>query len=269
MKDGCFFLSHNKLLMRIMLNKSNKFFLIVIIVICINSKSSFGNESYFDLSDKKIEIQTNFNGKEVIIFGLTEPQFDTIIIIKGPKKDAVVNKKERILGFWFNTKRVIYKDLPSIFFIASSSPINEILPKETIFRKALHFKEMAVNLITQRDFNFADQNKFKMWNKNMIQIKKTLNLYKEYNLKIVDNKLFQTKVFFPSNSAPGSYDVDIYQIQNKVIVSEKNKQIIIKKTGIGNKIFQFAHDQPSTYGILCILLATFAGLIGAAVFRRL
>ena len=155
-----------------MLNKSNKFFLIIIIAITITNKSSFGNESYFDLSDQKIEIQTNFNGKEVIIFGLTEPQFDTIITIKGPKEDTTINKKERIFGFWFNAKRIIYKDLPSIFFIASSSPINEILPNETITRKALHFEEMAVNLITQRDFNFADQNKFEMWDKSMIQIKK-------------------------------------------------------------------------------------------------
>ena len=252
-----------------MLNKSNKFFLIIIIAITITNKSSFGNESYFDLSDQKIEIQTNFNGKEVIIFGLTEPQFDTIITIKGPKNDTAINKKERIFGFWFNAKRIIYKDLPSIFFIASSSPINEILPNETITRKALHFEEMAVNLITQRDFNFADQNKFEMWDKSMIQIKKTSSLYKEYNLKIIDNKLFQTKVFFPSNVIPGSYDINIYQILNKIIVSEKNKELIIKRSGIGNKIFQFAHNQPSIYGILCIVFAVLAGLMGATVFRRL
>ena len=159
--------------------------------------------------------------------------------------------------------------MPSIFFIASSSPINEILSNETITRKALHFEEMAVNLITQRDFNFADQNKFEMWDKNMIQIKKTSSLYKEYNLKIVDSKLFQTKVFFPSNSIPGSYDVNIYQILNKIIVSEKNKKLIIKRSGISNKIFQFAHNQPSIYGILCIVFAVLAGLIGATIFRRL
>ena len=103
----------------------------------------------------------------------------------------------------------------------------------------------------------------------MIEIKKELNSYKEYKLKIIDNKLFQTKVFFPSSTIPGSYDVDIYQIQNKIIISEKNKKIIIKRTGIGNIIFQFAHNNPATYGILCIMFALFAGLIAATVFRRL
>ena len=128
---------------------------------------------------------------------------------------------------------------------------------------------MFVNLLTQRNFNFTDQNKFKMWNENMIKIKKELNLYKEYKLKIIDDKLFQTRVFFPTNTIPGIYDVNIYQIKNKVIIGEKNKKIIVKKAGIGNKIFQFAHNQPSAYGILCIVFAVLAGLMGATIFRRL
>ena len=128
---------------------------------------------------------------------------------------------------------------------------------------------MIINLITQRNFNLNNKNKIETWNKSLIKIQKNANFYKEYKIKIVDDKLFQTRVFFPSNTIPGIYEVDIYQIQNKVIASEKNKKIIIKKTGIGNKIFQFAHDQPITYGILCIFFAIFAGLIAATAFRRL
>ena len=243
------------------------FFCIILFV--LPNKFLIGEEAYFDLSDQEIEIQTNFNGKEVIIFGLTEPQFDTIITIKGPKKDTKVSKKERLFGFWFNTKKIIYRELPTIFFIATSNPINEILNDDTITRKALYFEQMIINLVTQRNFNFSKQNKLEMWNKNMIEIKKKLNLYKEYELKIIDNKLFQTKIFFPSNTIPGLYDVNIYQIQNKIILSEKNKKIMIKKAGIGSKIFQFAHNKPATYGILCIMLALFAGLVAATVFRRL
>ena len=255
--------------MEMMQYKFLKLLFCCMLLIILPNKLIFGEEAYFDLSDQEIEIQTNFNGKEVIIFGLTEPQFDTIITIKGPKKDTKVSKKERLFGFWFNTKKIIYKELPSIFFIATSNPINEILNDVTITKKALFFEQMIINLVTQRNFNFTKQNKLEVWNKNIIEIKKELNLYKEYELKIIDNKLFQTKVFFPSNTIPGSYDVDIYQIQNKIILNEKNKKIMIKKAGIGNIIFQFAHNKPAIYGILCIMFALFAGLIAATVFRRL
>ena len=233
------------------------------------NKLVFGEEAYFDLSDNEIQIQTDFNGKEVIIFGLTDPELDTILTIKGPNKDTKVSKKERLFGFWFNTKKIIYRDLPSIFFIASSSPIKKILNDDTIIKKSLYFEKMFVNLLAQRNFNFTDQNTFEIWNENMIKIKKELNLYKEYKLKIIDDKLFQTRVFFPTNTVPGFYDVNIYQIKNKIIISEKNKKIIVKKAGIGNKIFQFAHNKPATYGILCIVFAVLAGLMGATIFRRL
>ena len=52
--------------------------------------------------------------------GLQDNQ-NTIISIKGPNKDTRVLKKEKILGLWFNTKKVIYKKITSLFFITSSA----------------------------------------------------------------------------------------------------------------------------------------------------
>ena len=34
----------------------------------------------------------------------------------------------------------------------------------------------------------------------------------------IENKLFQTRVFFPANTIPGTYDINIYQIHNKIIM---------------------------------------------------
>ena len=102
-----------------------RIFSIILLYFAFYSNVALSNETYFDLSDSEIEIQTNFKGKEVIIFGLLEPGFDTIINIKGPKKNTEIRKKERIFVFWFNTKKIVYKDLPSIFFIASSAPIKK------------------------------------------------------------------------------------------------------------------------------------------------
>ena len=48
----------------------------------------------------------------------------------------------------------------------------------------------------------------------------------------MDNKLFQTRIFFPSNTIPGIYDVNIYQIKNKIIVSEKLKNNMALKINL-------------------------------------
>ena len=106
------------------------------------------------------------------------------------------------------------------------------------------------------------------WDKNLIRKQKVNNFYKQYYLKTIDNKLFQTRVLFPPNTLPGIYNVNIFQIKNKKIINEDNKKIIIQKTGIGNQIFQFAQKQPSFYGILCIIFAVISGIIAATAFRR-
>jgi len=251
------------------LNNRSYVFLIILIIFGVSNKIILAKETFFDLSEQEIEIQTNFNGKEVIIFGLTEHGFDTVIKINGPNKNTRVRKKERIFGFWFNTQKIIYKNLPILFFIASSSPVEKILNEDTIIKNDLYFDQMLNKLITQRNFNFSNDNKFELWNKNLIEIKKNNNFYKEYRINIVDNKLFNTKVFFPSNAIPGIYDVSIFQIKNKLIISESNKKIVIKRVGIGSKIFNFAHNEPIAYGIICILFAISSGLIAATAFRRL
>ena len=53
----------------------------------------------------------------------------------------------------------------------------------------------------------------------------------------------------------------LWGIHDKIILNEKNKKIIVKKTGVGNTIFNLAHNQPGTYGIICIFFAIFAGII--------
>ena len=131
----------------------------------------------------------------------------------------------------------------------------------------MYFDEILTNALTQR--NFIGQNNFLKWNENLIKIKKNEKLFKEYQLKNIENKLFQTRVFFPSNTMPGIYKVTIFQIKNKIIMSKKNKSINIKKSGIGEKVFEFANNEPAAYGLLSILFAIISGLIAATLFRRL
>ena len=58
----------------------------------------YANEAYFDLSEKQIEIETDFNGKEIIIFGTLQVNEDTVIIIEGPKKDTqMMNEQITVL----------------------------------------------------------------------------------------------------------------------------------------------------------------------------
>ena len=223
-------------------------------------------EAYFDISENNIKIETNFNGKEVIIFGILNDDQETIMTIKGPEKNALIQKKERILGFWFNTKKITYNQIPSIFFIASSNEIEDILPTSTIIKEELSFDYLLENKTSQR--NFISDISLDTWKSNFVRIKKNKNLFKEYEIENIDNKLFQTRIFFPAKSIPGEYKVNVYQIKDNLIINNKEKVITLKKSGIGNQIYNFAHKNAAAYGLFAIIFAVLSGFLAATLFRR-
>ena len=138
-------------------------------------------EAYFDLSENKIKIETDFNGKEIIIFGILNQGQETLITIKGPEKNALIQKKERILGFWFNTKQITYNKVPSIFFIASSANIEDILPDSTIIKEELSFDFLLENKLSKR--NFISDLSLEDWKNNFVRIKKNKNYSKSTKFK--------------------------------------------------------------------------------------
>ena len=223
-------------------------------------------EAYFDISENNIKIETNFIGKEVIIFGILNDDQETIMTIKGPEKNALIQKKERILGFWFNTKKITYNQIPSIFFIASSNEIEDILPTSTIIKEELSFDYLLENKTSQR--NFISDISLDTWKSNFVRIKKNKNLFKEYEIENIDNKLFQTRIFFPAKSIPGEYRVNVYQIKDNLILNNKEKVITLKKSGIGNQIYNFAHKNAAAYGLFAIIFAVLSGFLAATLFRR-
>ena len=223
-------------------------------------------EAYFDISENNIKIETNFIGKEVIVFGILNDDQETIMTIKGPEKNALIQKKERILGFWFNTKKITYNQIPSIFFIASSNEIEDILPTSTIIKEELSFDYLLENKTSQR--NFISDISLDTWKSNFVRIKKNKNLFKEYEIENIDNKLFQTRIFFPAKSIPGEYKVNVYQIKDNLILNKKEKVITLKKSGIGNQIYNFAHKNAAAYGLFAIIFAVLSGFLAATLFRR-
>ena len=244
---------------------SNKFIYSIFIIVFFFTKL-ISEEAYFDLSENDIKIETDFNGKEIIIFGILNDDQETIIAIKGPQKKALIQKKERILGFWFNTMLITYDKVPSIFFIASSANIEDILPMSTIIKEELSFDLLLENKLSQR--NFISDVLLEDWKDNFVRIKKNKNLFKQYKVEKIDNKLFQTQVFFPAESIPGEYKVQVYQIKNNIILNKKEKIITLQKSGIGSRIYDFAHKNAAAYGFFTIIFAVLSGFLAATLFRR-
>ena len=67
---------------------------------------------------------------------------------------------------------------------------------------------------------------------------------------------------------PVNSNYKILHLRDGEKISEENTQIFVKKTGMGSKIYNFAHDYSAFYGIFAIILAIFAGYLAAVGFRK-
>ena len=247
--------------MRISYKHLSTFFAVLFIFLSVEAE-----EIYFDLSEDNIEIKTDFDGKEIIIFGLLQDDHNTLLTIKGPPSKMRMQKKERYFGVWINNKKITYSKIPTLFFLSSSSKIEEILPDSIQINNELNFDKILNNKTF--DQNFIFENDQTTWNENFVRIKKKQLFYKEFEMKIFKDKLFQTSVFFPPNTIPGIYYVDIYYIKHKTIMSRDRKSILVKKTGIGSDIYEFAKNRAATYGVFVIIFSILSGLVAATLFRR-
>ena len=174
--------------------------ILLIIFIFLISNSIYAEKAYFDLSQDEINIKTNFTGQELILFGLIEPGHDIIIVVKGPADQLTVRNKKRLLGFWFNTSSVTFVNVPKVYFISSYKKIENLLNPKQRYDNQIGFKNIKLIPKNRKDL-FIDLSN---WNESVIRIQKQNNLYKHFELKIVDDRLFQTRLYFPSNIPIGN-----------------------------------------------------------------
>ena len=140
------------------------------------------------------------------------------------------------------------------------------MPTSSIIKEELSFKYLLENKTSKR--NFISDISLETWKDNFVRIKKNKNLFKEYDIEKIDNKLFQTRIFFPAKSIPGEYKVNVYQIKNNLILNNKEKIITLKKSGVGSQIYNFAHKNAAAYGLFAIIFAVLSGFLAATLFRR-
>ena len=82
------------------------------------------------------------------------------------------------------------------------------------------------------------------------------------------NRLFRSRLYFPSNVATGIYMVEVYLLRDKRIVSAEITPLSVSKVGFGAEAFYIAKRTPFLYGVGAVCVAIVAGWIAAFVFRK-
>ena len=222
-----------------------KFFLIILLF----SKITFA--SNFSLDEFDIEINSNFLGKEVVLFGNKDKESSIIFIFEGEDKEAKLTTKVKEGYLWINKTRSL-NNQPSFFaiFTTPKKTLNEIFLLSTLKDKHPLISNPSVRLYEIR------------------KAMKSKNLYIEEELENLNGNLFLKKFLIPDNISPGNIKVYMYELKNNQIIKMSSKNLIIKKGGISFKLEELLKKESFIYIFILIVISLLLSLLTNLIFRR-
>jgi uncharacterized protein (TIGR02186 family) len=218
-----------------------------------------------DLSSKQIRITTGFTGTSLLLFGATDAVGDVVVVVRGPRGQVVVRRKERVAGIWVNGSAQGFDSVPGYYFVASSRPLAKIADEATLERL-----QIGVGRLRLPTTGSATPDRVKKFRAGLVNLKKTQGLFSvtPEPVSIVGDRLFRADLTFPANVPTGTYAADVYLFRNGAMVGSSKTTLAVRKAGLEAAVFDFAHQHSAIYGIIAILIALFAGWLAGAIFRK-
>ena len=224
-----------------------KIILSLVAILC----ASNGWSSKFSLDKFNIEINSDFLGEEIVLFGQKDEGKDLIIIFEGTEKEANLFTKTKKGLLWINEKQKIDK-IPS-FFAILSTPKHSL--NQIFLIPSITSKHALINNFTEKFFIIRSALKEK-------------GLYFEEELQVIEDSLFIKKFKIPDNISAGNITVSLYEIQNNKVINFSQKKLNIQKKGLTSDLEKMLIDQSLIYTIILVVFSIIFSLLSNWLFRR-
>lgn len=241
--------------------------LLLFTLMILSPCSIFARPVISGISENIINIDSGFNGKDILIFGSRREVGDIVVVIRGPKKDFLVTKKDKLLGVWYNGDRVEFKSTPSFYKILSTSYNDNRSQDLNWLLRKLEIGKNRLSPATEEEVPEKQYNEFYLQLTKNFEKKELYSPHSE-NIDFLDESLFKARISFPKNISRGTYTVEVYLIDDNSLISFQTLPIYVYQVGFSAKVFDFAHDQSFFYGLLAVLIALTFGWFVNYVFAK-
>jgi uncharacterized protein (TIGR02186 family) len=244
----------------------------LVAVVCLLAASANAQELVSGLSTDLIQINSQFNGTDIVMFGAIDidqtaqnKDQDLVIVIRGPPVDMTVRRKERLFGLiWINRSQVQLGGMPGYYFLASTRPIDDIASLATLQR----FRLGTANLdATVR--GATDPAQVSAFRAAAVRDLKRQHLYWESptGIDFLSRTLFRAQIPVPAAVPPGEYRAEVYLFRGGQVVSAQSSPLFVDKTGFERQVYNYAYQASLAYGLAAIAMALVFGYAGFVIFR--
>jgi len=210
-------------------------------------------------------MDAHFSGMQLFLFGARNTQGDIVMVIRGPVRDYMLRKKERVAGIWLNTSRMKFFDVPSFYALATSKPLSEMGETEAIERLGIGEKTLLPGYDVKALTNYTE------YSEAFLHYQQAKKYYAKEPapVEFMGNTLFKAAIEFPDNLPPGEYTAEIYLINGGKILGQQKIPLVVNKTGIDAWLYAYAHEWPILYGLSAVFFALGAGWFTGRIFEKI
>ncbi len=236
------------------------------------------------MTDARVMIDSSFRGASIVLYGAvfnpTDRPADVVVVVRGPDGPVRLVKKTRHMGFWLNSRPVLFEGAPGFYMTASTRPLPDIADFGQLRRLGVGVDHLRINapqesrtvtrygvrdvVVSRLGEDYLD------YRRAVIRLREAAALYNTDpdGVEFVDAGLFRAELELPAVAPTGEYFAEVWLFQDGEPVSVSNLTLTVEKVGIERGLYEFAHRRPWSYGVLTVLLAALMGWGASRLFRR-
>lgn len=223
-----------------------------------------------DLAVRSVDIDHDFNGMDILLFGARNDVGRIVVLLKGENRNYTVRKKEKIGGLiWMNKDYVEFKDVPSLYALAATHPLQEIKNTELLRQLGIGLDNIPIEAVPEHHSTRSKET-LQLFRQALVKDRLDNQLYSGELAPVSfwEETLFRSMLHFPKNLERGWYTAEIYLFNDERLVAVQSTPIHVSKTGFEAFIFDLAHKNRLLYGILAVAIAILAGWTASRVMGR-
>ena len=222
---------------------------------------SLTNPMVADLSQNTIEIRSDFNGTQLLIFGARNVPGELAIVVRGPTNNVAVRRKERIAGMWMHVDQRKYVNLPLFYALTSTKPLNSLAPPAVL--QSLGLGESRIILASN---GTPDD----MFDKALANILGTKHWWQAPfgTITYFGESLFKVRIELPDTLPSGDYTAEVYLFNRGKLLGFQTIPLKSYKIGFDAEVAEMAKKNGLLYGLIAIVMALFGGWLAHRLFQR-
>lgn len=218
-----------------------------------------------DLAEERVDIESDFSGKNVIVFGHAAQSGDIAITLEGPQSRIVMRQRQPVFGMWLNRHAVDFKRVPIYYDYATTR-------SEKLFADAqvLQAYNIGLNNFTFNPARYDNDSRLPEFQEALIRTQQSKGFYPlaPQPVAFVGQGMFRTTFQLPANIPVGNYRINAYLFNDGQMAGSYNQNLQIAQAGMSATIYNFADDYSIAYAMTGLIIAILAGFGAYWVSRR-